>query len=127
MSHLEVNKTVLLFLPEGEHHELGLLFVYYLMKSRGVKVLYIGADVPLKDIEHIVKMKRPDIVYTHLSSVNREFNFEKFIAKTAGYINQKQLVISGKSTQRYKRKLHPNVQLKSSLHEVIEYISKIGS
>ena len=31
MTHIRVNKTVLLFLPEGEYHELGLLYVYYLI------------------------------------------------------------------------------------------------
>jgi len=36
---LKVNKTVLLFLPEGEYHELGMLFMYYLLKSRGVSTI----------------------------------------------------------------------------------------
>src|SRR5258708_778353 len=38
MTHIRVNKTVLLFLPEGEHHEMGLLVVYYLLKTYGIKV-----------------------------------------------------------------------------------------
>ena len=33
---LTQRKTVLLFLPEGEHHELGILFTYYLFKSLGL-------------------------------------------------------------------------------------------
>src|SRR5215831_7524169 len=85
-SHLVVNKTILLFLPEGEHHELGLLFVCYLLKSRGVKVLYVGANVPAKDVEYVAKLKRPDILYTHLTSVTHNFNFEKFINKISSRI-----------------------------------------
>src|SRR5689334_9690956 len=46
ITHISVNKTVILFLPEGEHHELGLLYTYYLMKKRGAQVIYLGADVP---------------------------------------------------------------------------------
>ena len=42
---LQADATALLFLPEGEHHELGILFMYYLLKTRGVKVLYLGANV----------------------------------------------------------------------------------
>src|SRR4051812_4213820 len=80
-THLHVNKTILLFLPEGEHHELGLLFVCYLLKSRGAKVLYIGANVPAKDVEYVVKVKNPDILYTHLTSVAHNFSFERFINK----------------------------------------------
>src|SRR5574343_960172 len=29
VSHIHSDKAILLFLPEGEHHELGLLFMYY--------------------------------------------------------------------------------------------------
>jgi DNA-binding transcriptional MerR regulator len=56
---IRVNKTVLLFLPEGEYHELGMLFMYYLLKSRGVSTIYLGANVPLKDVEYVVNLKKP--------------------------------------------------------------------
>ncbi len=36
-THFNMNKTVLLFLPEGEHHELGLLYTYYLLKNKGIR------------------------------------------------------------------------------------------
>jgi DNA-binding transcriptional MerR regulator len=125
--HLKVNKTVLLFLPEGEHHELGLLFIYYLLKNRGVRVLYIGADVPLKDIEYVAKLKKPDILYTHLTSVAPNFNFEKFIFKITFNIPAVSLIISGQLVQHHKKKLPPNVYLKRSLPEVIEYVSSIDA
>ena len=54
-THLNINKTVLLFLPESEYHELGLLFIQYLLKSRGIRSLYLGANVPLDDVEYVVK------------------------------------------------------------------------
>lgn len=60
-SQIKSNKTVLLFLPEGEFHELGLLYVYYLLKTKGVKVLYLGADVPLDDLEYTVKQKKASL------------------------------------------------------------------
>jgi DNA-binding transcriptional MerR regulator len=127
ISHLQVNKTVLLFLPEGEHHELGLLFIHYLLKNRGVRVLYIGADAPLKDVERVAKLKKPHLLYTHLTSVASNFNFEKYISKITVRIPAAQFIISGKLTQHYKKKLPANVHLKRSLHEVIEYISAINA
>ena len=44
----------LLFLPEDEYHELGLLFSYYFLKSKGKNATYLGANVPLASIEHIL-------------------------------------------------------------------------
>lgn len=41
----------LLFLPENEFHEIGLLFASYLLKSKGNKVIYLGANVPLSSVK----------------------------------------------------------------------------
>ena len=41
---------LILFLPEGELHELGLLFTKYLIKKRGTRVLYLGQNLPYEDL-----------------------------------------------------------------------------
>ena len=55
---MKVKRSFLLFLPEREHHELGLLLVYYLLKRRGAEVFYIGANVPLKDAQFVAETKK---------------------------------------------------------------------
>ena len=123
-THLSKDKTVLLFLPEGEHHELGLLYTYYLLKSRGVKVLYLGANVPLKDLEFVATLKKPDFLYTHLTSA-ANFNFEKFLNFLQLRLPTFPVVVSGQCAQVYKKKVPPSVTLKHSLFEVWEYVSSI--
>lgn len=39
-----------LFLPEGEIHEIGLLFMLYHLKSSGEKTIYLGRDIPTEDL-----------------------------------------------------------------------------
>lgn len=124
-THIQVNKTVLLFLPEGEHHELGLLFIYFLLRTRGVKVLYLGANVPVADVEYVVKMKTPDLTYAHLTSLANNFNFEKFLNQVAGKVKNVPIIISGQVTQNYRRNPPQGVHLKRSLSEVMEYISAL--
>jgi DNA-binding transcriptional MerR regulator len=123
-NHFPKEKTVLLFLPEGEHHELGLLYTYYLLKSKGVKVLYLGANVPVKDVEFVASLKKPDYLYTHLTAVGN-FNLEKFLNNVQLKLPSFPLVISGQCTQVYKKKLPPSVSFKKSLYEVWEYVSSI--
>jgi DNA-binding transcriptional MerR regulator len=125
VSHITVNKTLLLFLPEGEHHELGLLYVYYLLKSHGVKVLYVGANIPLKDIELICRIKKPDAMHTHLTCVTPNFNFEKFLSRVHQLIPGIPLTISGKLAQTQIRKLPPSINFKRSLPEVLEYVTAL--
>ncbi len=44
----------LLFLPEGEFHELGLLFAHYLIKFSGRRSIYLGGDLPLGSVASAV-------------------------------------------------------------------------
>ncbi|HTI09648.1 MAG TPA: MerR family transcriptional regulator [Puia sp.] len=124
-SPTDVPRTILLFLPEGEYHELGLLYVYYLLKSHGARVLYVGADMPLKDLEFVCKFKNPDYLYTHLTGIAGSFNFEKFLSETSRRIPDIPLVISGQLARTQMRKIPPGVNFKRSLPEVQEFIATL--
>tara|TARA_B110000503_G_scaffold143775_1_gene248423 strand:- start:4043 stop:4900 length:858 start_codon:yes stop_codon:yes gene_type:complete len=59
------SKKVILFLPEGEYHELGLLFFAYIYKKRGVRVYYFGQSAPIKQIKDAAKVIKPNWVLTY--------------------------------------------------------------
>ena len=122
---LKVKRSFLLFLPEREHHELGLLLVYYLLKRRGAEVSYIGANVPLKDAQFVVEAKKPDYIYIHLTSYSPGFNFEKFLQQTAERMPKPKIIISGYITRSYKKAIPKNVEFKHSLVELVEFISSL--
>ncbi len=117
------DKQVCLFLPEGEHHELSLLFVAFLLKKQGLPVVYLGASIPLNDVEFIVQFKKPHYLYTHLTTAGQNFNFEKFISNISKQFPSIEIVVSGKLTNSYMRKIPSNVRFKKSLTEVIEFVS----
>ncbi|MHA4806775.1 MerR family transcriptional regulator [Flavitalea flava] len=53
-------ETWLLFLPENEFHEIGLLFAQYLIRLSGKKAIYLGANVPLISLNAALKDLSPD-------------------------------------------------------------------
>jgi MerR family transcriptional regulator, light-induced transcriptional regulator len=126
VSHMHINKTVLLFLPEGEYHELGLLFIQYLLKNRGIKTLYLGASVPLDDVEYVVKLKKPDFLYSHLTSVSHGFNFDRFLLQVTKKFSTLPVVISGRMAHVYEKKIPPEINFKRSLSDVMEFISGLS-
>lgn len=119
------SKKCVLFLPEGEHHEMGLLYVHYLLKSKGVKVIYLGANVPIKDVEYVCKLKSPDYLYTHLTTVANNFNFEKFLHFINLRVPHQPTIISGHITSNYHKKVPENVQFKTSLSQAMEFINDL--
>lgn len=42
-----------LYLPENEIHELGLLYTHYLLRTAGERVLYLGQSVPIEDLAQV--------------------------------------------------------------------------
>jgi len=63
------NKTFVLFLPEGELHELSLLFYSFLIKKRGHRVIYLGQSLPAEDLIQVKQIIRPDFLVTVITSV----------------------------------------------------------
>lgn len=123
--HVRVSKTILLFLPEGEHHEVGLLYMYYLLKARGVRALYLGADVPFKDLEFVARFKKPEYIYTHLTTRPRYFNLEKFLDRFTSQLPGSQLIISGNKVVSQVKKDYNSVQFKTSLQGMLEFIASL--
>jgi methanogenic corrinoid protein MtbC1 len=124
VSEIKVNKSVLLFLPEGEFHELGVLFVCYLLKSKGVPTIYLGANVPLRDVEYLVNLKKPSYIYSHLTSVGQSFNFDKFLQNLTKKFADTPIVLSGLLTNTYEKKIPPQINFKKTLSEVMEFVAQ---
>lgn len=58
----------LLYLPDGELHEIGLLFAKYIVKSRRKNVVYLGQSVPFRDLRLLVEKYNPDYLITYFTS-----------------------------------------------------------
>jgi methanogenic corrinoid protein MtbC1 len=119
------NKSVLLFLPEGEYHEIGLLFVHYLLKIRGVQVIYLGANISPEDITYVIQYTQPDYLYTHLTCVAQGFNFDGFVRYFSTRVKQTPLIISGKLSQTYTKRVPNHIHMKKSFSEVREFIAAL--
>lgn len=72
-------KKFLLFLPEAETHETGLLFARYLLKRCGNHVLYLGQDIPYGDLNKVIEAYEPDYAFIVLTSLNLGKNVNKII------------------------------------------------
>jgi MerR family transcriptional regulator, light-induced transcriptional regulator len=57
-------KRVIMFLPENELHELGLLFYSYLIRSLGHEVLYLGQTTPFPALAEVNEKWYSDILVT---------------------------------------------------------------
>jgi len=113
----------LLFLPEDAYHELGLLFVHYLLKQKRLPVLYLGANVPMADVQYVMIEKKPEYLYIHLTSIPHKLNIQRFLSFLGDAPYPYEVKLSGSITESYKKPLPQNISFLKSFSEVLSYIS----
>ena len=123
----KINKSlkVCLFLPAGEYHELSLLFVAFLLKKKGVPTLYLGTNMPFEELKMITSLKKPDYLYTHITTAGPGFNADKFLSTLHKEFRNYPTIISGRITNSYVKKIPPGIEFKKSLKEVKEFIMSL--
>ena len=72
-------KKAILFLPEGELHEIGLLFFHYLTRYHGLRTVYLGQSVPYEDLKIVYDIHKPDLLITSLISSPPPTRVEHYI------------------------------------------------
>lgn len=88
-------KTIAFFLPEKEMHELGLLFYSFIARKEGFEVLYLGASVPVADIEEVSKVKPHTIYFTSLVSNLKKRDILEWFGNISARYSDKKFLISG--------------------------------
>ncbi|WP_420579864.1 MerR family transcriptional regulator [Reichenbachiella sp.] len=64
--------SLLLYLFEGEDHEIGLLLANYIAKELGWKTYYLGANVPHENVETLCQQTSPDLTFTMFITPRKE-------------------------------------------------------
>jgi len=74
-------KTFMLYLPEGELHEISLLFAWFILKRNGQKVIYLGQSLPLRDLKIVEVSHKPDVILTVITSSPSQEDVQPYLNK----------------------------------------------
>ncbi|NCU32349.1 MAG: helix-turn-helix-type transcriptional regulator [Candidatus Moranbacteria bacterium] len=118
-------KTFLLFLPEKELHELGLLFYSYLLKKNGFRVIYLGQSVPFDDLIEVLKIRNADYLLTYFVAALAPEEIPDYLNKISRSLPDKKIWITGIQTSIQPLKHPPNVLIIRDVESFKELISKI--
>lgn len=110
----------ILFLPEGELHEIALLFMYYMIKKRGHKVIYLGQSVPVNDVREVQNIINADYLITYFTSSKKLDDLSVEVKKMSELFNNTTLIVAGNQTDMLHKIREKNVKRIASLEELIE-------
>jgi DNA-binding transcriptional MerR regulator len=89
------SKRILLFLPENEYHEIGLLYYAYIVRNLGHQVLYLGQSTPLNVAFDVSEIWNPDIIITGALSGISVTEPDDFIMKAVKTFAGKKILFAG--------------------------------
>jgi DNA-binding transcriptional MerR regulator len=119
------SKSFLLFLPEGEHHELGLIFYHYLIRKHGHHVFYLGETVPMSGIMEISQKRKFDYVLTSIITSIAQDDIQKYLTSLSDKFSQATIFISGIAVKSISFSLPPNMILIEDVIKLKEELEKI--
>jgi DNA-binding transcriptional MerR regulator len=114
------------FLPEGELHELGLLFFCYMAKKRGHHTLYLGQSVPLNDLVEISRVHKIEYLVTAFITSFGGNDIVKYAGKLSTQFSNSTIFISGSQISNCSRELPANIISIVSPLQFLEELNKMS-
>lgn len=94
---------IILFCPENEHHELPLLFINYLLRKAGWKVLYLGTNIKIADLKEAAALPGIKYLYLHLITNFTGLAIDEYFELLRKTFPDKAIIASGKGIEQSQR------------------------
>lgn len=121
------NEKFLMFLPEGELHELGLLFHTYMVKKYGFKTIYLGQSVPYDDLVKIYERYKPEYLITAFVTPCHSEKMINYLADLSNDCPEARIYITGSQACQCHNLLPQNVSILRTADEFKAEMSKLQS
>lgn len=115
----------LLYSSESETQELTLLFIQYLLRSRGMRVTYLGANVATDDVKSACHTLKPDFVFTILQEPLPRQPIQSFVDSVVEAINGSELLLTGQQFFVAPVKLPSNATILDGLQGTLQFLDNL--
>lgn len=113
---------ILLFTPEGELHEIPLLFAAYLFKKSSKYFVYAGANISTEALDVICSSLRPSLLYFHLITNFTKHSIDEYLESLSKKFPGIKIVMSGPLHKQVTKPLN-NFNILKTMEEKISYIT----
>jgi DNA-binding transcriptional MerR regulator len=117
-------KKIIMFLPELENHEIGLLLASYIAKDLGWIVYYLGQNVPLVNIVEVQEIVNSNLMFTIIvTPVKQSYAvlFKDVLEKT-----NLPLLVAGKLEEEANLRSYDKIKFTNSPQKFIDYLKNMA-
>ena len=115
-------KKFLLYLPEGELHEIGLLFASYLIRARQHSAVYLGQSLPFDELCLAYEIHQPDYVFSVFTTEPSQDVLPAYVAELDRMLPDANIMLTGYNVLHSSEPLPTRIQLIGDFTTLIELI-----
>ena len=117
----------LLFLPEDEDHDIGLIFANYLLRLSGQKVTYLGPRVPLISVKNVIIKSNITNILLFMVKGRSLNEIKDYLTELSKIFNKSKIQLAGNTKLLNELDMHENVNLFRSLDEFEHIIKSVNN
>jgi DNA-binding transcriptional MerR regulator len=115
-------KKFLMYLPEDELHEMGLLFYTFIIRKAGHQILYLGQSTPFNGLRDVVERWHPDFLVTG-ALTNLPFGSPgEYLKQISNEFRDQKILVSGVLTQQVVHLSTDNIFTVESVFDLRKYL-----
>ena len=123
----ETTFRFLLFLPEDELQEIGLLFANYLIRKRGNHTLYLGQSVPLDNLVKVYRFYQPQYLFAIITNSHTGTRLQEYLNVLLKLFPETTILLSGAAVQKLKAKDLPNnMRILYQIEDTVRFLNSIS-
>ncbi|MCF7561751.1 MerR family transcriptional regulator [Sabulilitoribacter multivorans] len=121
-----ISKTYVLFLPENEIHDIGLLFINYQLRSKGYHTIFLGESVPMESLTDLLDFFEDITFVSYFTVYPEDNNIKEYINKFNNLLlnqeNTKLLLLGKKLSSFNKSEVPQKVTIFNSIENLVKQL-----
>ena len=117
----------IIYLPKGEKQELSLLYLHFLLKKNGCKVINLGVELDLEDVIMAIGSCSPEYVFTIINQEMYNISCQEYVNQICKVNNQTQLVVTGYQVVSQNIEWPIQSKILKNLSDTVKFIEELQS
>ena len=113
------SKTYVLYTPEGELHEIPLLFANYVLWARNNKVVYLGQSMPFSELKFICELHKPDYLFSVITSTPGQDEIQQYVDKLGNSFPEVKVLLTGYQVVAQGIELPQNTEIVMNVKQLV--------
>ncbi|NNE27113.1 MAG: MerR family transcriptional regulator [Saprospiraceae bacterium] len=118
--------SFIIYLPKGEKQELSLLYLHFLLKRNGCKVINLGLEVGFSDLKLAIEAAKPDFIFSIINEDPDMMSFEAYLHDLCEQLGDSVFAVTGYQTVAQQVIWPHNSKRLLNLGETIQFIESLN-